>query len=145
MQLLADVAVGPIFFLFPPAGILFLVLVIGIEAFILRRRQWGTGRESLKDAAIANLISTLIGVVPGVLLLLAAFQCSFPSQRNGFRTCTWVISPLIILALMWGASVLIEGGVLLRMRHHLAGETWKTLVIANLVSYILLSPFFIFV
>jgi hypothetical protein len=145
MIVLADVMVGPLILMFPPLGLLFLILVIAIEAGILRLRRWGSFGASLKDAAIANLISTVLGVVPGVALLLAAFQCPMIPVGDHFeKRCSWAFPPLIILALMWGLSVIIEGGVLIRLRHRPAREVWRTLTIANVVSYVLLSPMFLF-
>ena len=145
MIVFADIVVGPLIVMFPPLGLLFLILVIVIEAGILKLRRWGTLSVSLKDAAIANLISTVLGVVPGVVLLLAAFDCEMLPVGNHFeKHCGWTFSPLLILALMCGLSVLVEGGVLIRLRHRPARETWRTLAIANLASYVLLSPMFLY-
>src|SRR5262245_14287584 len=141
---LADVAIAPVITQSPALGLLWLALVILLETLIFRWLQWGTIRRSLVDTFAANFISTVFGIFFFAAFMLVAFQCTTIPVNNGqnvMHSCGWSSFTIPGLIVLWLLSSLIEGGVLLLLRRHPARQTWRTALIANFVSYLLLSPF----
>jgi hypothetical protein len=144
MSILADIAVAPVLVMFPLLGLLWFGLVVLLETLVFRWLQWGTMRRSLLDTLVANIISTVVGIFLYGAFLAVAFQCtSIPinNGRNVLHGCAWNSFTIPGLIALWLLSTLIEGAALLRLRRHPARQTWRTALIANFVSYLLLSPF----
>lgn len=147
MPFLADVAVVP---MIVSGGALYgsilFVLVVVLESLVLWRLKWGTLRRSFVDTLIANAVSTILGLVVYSAIFSVGYACRSVPYSDGVHvvtSCGWDISPIIVFILLWAASVAIEGGVLLLLRRHPPRQTWKASIIGNVVSYLLLSPFFV--
>jgi hypothetical protein len=123
----ADVALGPIFFIFGVgAALVVLTLAILSEAVVLWLLSWGSFSRSLLDAFLMNVAST----VPGIGLAIAGLITGIASV--GFLVVTWAV------------SVGVEGGVLLLLKRHPAPVTWRAALLANLVSYSALGLLILF-
>lgn len=108
-----------------------IVLLLGIpliEAGVYMALNWGNFKRSYKDAFLVNLITTLVGVVLGVVM------------PNLFRDNP-LSSPSAFLVAAFVLSVLIEGAILVRLKRQAAGRTWLVAVASNVVSYALLLIF----
>jgi cell shape-determining protein MreD len=147
MTILADVAVAPAAGTRGlPVALALLVLAVLIETVVLNRLKWGTWGQTFRDVTVANVISTIIGMIVYTLLLAVGYSCGRIPTGDGvhFLThCGWNLSPFIVLLIMAALSILVEGGVLLRRRVHPAGQTWRAALLGNLASYLLLSPLFL--
>lgn len=131
---LADVGLGPIIRdpavpLLVSLG-LFVAIVVseGAVLWAFRRKSWG---RSLLHAFIMNLVSTIVGFVLAVLYLLLLTQLLI-SLSSGIRLTLFVLAT-------WLSSVLIEGLVLRGLKWEGNARTWKALVVANIVSYLILA------
>lgn len=104
--------------------VLLLALVIGLEAILFRVLM--PGSKALRDSALVNLASTVLGIP------LLGVWANAPAGQAG----NW--SYLVLLA-TWGLSVAIEA-LLLRLLEK--GIGWRRIVAtsmaANAVSYLLL-------
>jgi hypothetical protein len=146
MFILADVAVAPAAVtLGLPVALVLLVLAVLIETVVLNRLKWDTWRQTFRDVAVANAVSTAVGLAAYTLLLAVGYSCGRIPAGDGvhFLThCGWNLSPFIALAIMAALSILVEARVLAR-RGHPAGETWRAALWSNFASYLLLSPIFL--
>jgi hypothetical protein len=145
MPILADVAIMPMTFNTGClSGVLLLLVVALAEGIVLRVMKWGTFKRSIIDAGLANIGSTLPGIVFSLAWFFSDFQCTMvPVAQHYMKQCDWIISPILSLVIMWALSVLIEGAILLRLKRHPAHQTWKTSLVANTASYILLAPVYL--
>jgi hypothetical protein len=135
MPVVADVAAAPVFLLFGlVAGLIAFVLIVVIEAIVLWLLKWGTFGRALRDSAVVNFASLLLGFV--VILLGVTF---FPSLML-YPASNWL--PFIFGPLTWLLSVLVEGWLLGVRQHYAPRRTWTAAVVINLVSYFLLGGFF---
>jgi hypothetical protein len=136
MILLADVAMMPIIEFNPIVGLLMLSVPILIEWFVLRRLGWES-RRALFDATIINLVSTLVGMV--VILML-------PSRFDGCNVLECMTSLLQWgdLLFLWVSTVVIEGVALTIMYRKNIKHLWKSSLLINVASYVLMSPIFMF-
>jgi Na+/phosphate symporter len=144
MIVLADVAILPLSMTFGWLfGLLSLIPVIVLESYLLRRMQWGDLRASLMDAGLANVFSTIAGVLFIGAFSTSGFRCGRVPAGDGehfLTSCGWQISPFIGIVLMYLFSVLIEGLVLWIRRKDKA-NLWRASFLMNLGSYLLLTPF----
>lgn len=145
MRVLADIAIFPLSLTYGWLfGLLAFIPVILIEGYLLKRMHWGDFRSSLTDAALANIVSTLAGVVFLTGFSIFGFTCGRIPAGDGehFLThCDWQVSPAIAIVVMYLLSVLIEGFVL-RWRKNVP-QLWRITALVNLGSYIVLLPFLI--
>jgi hypothetical protein len=128
MFTLADIANGPAILTLGllSGGALFLAVVL-IEAVALRLLRWAAFWRALRDAAIANLASALIGLVIGCVALAG----------GSFEALT-----LAALIGAWLASIVIEAGALRLLSAHTWREIWIAAMVANTTSYVLIGPLF---
>lgn len=114
-----DVA-GPGLFAALGAGLagaaLGLVLIVFVEALILRFMGWGPFGRALLSSALMNLASSVVGLLYASLL----------GRMNGFA---WVIGAFIL-------SVIIEAGVLALQRKAAFGRAVWPALVANVVTYL---------
>jgi hypothetical protein len=103
------------------------VLFTLVEGCMMMVCKWGTLRRSIADAAITNVVSTVIGAILLFSLSVRPLLTSF----------------IPVLLITWGWSVLVKGGVLLLMRRHPPRQTWRTALYANIVSYAAWAVFFV--
>ncbi len=107
------------------------LMIVLVEAVVLRLLQWGTFGRSLLDAFLMNLASTLIGCAVPIILL---------ATDN---------VPGVLLGLVggWALSVGIEGGVLAlinanrKTERRPARQIWLASLLANAASYVMLAVF----
>ncbi len=99
------------------AVVLFVVVVL-VEAAVLRLVRWGSFRRSL----LASLLMNIASVIVGLFFISLSF-----------------IHPVVWLLLAFGLSILIEGGVLVLMDRARAGRGVLAALIANLVTYLPLA------
>lgn len=110
------------------------LLIILLEAAVLRLLQWGTFQRSLLDAFLMNLASTLIG---GVIVAVFLFAETAPQA-------------LLALLSGWVLSIGIEGGTLTlintirKVERHSVRQIWLASLVANTASYALLSILVLF-
>src|SRR5690349_8144091 len=132
MPIAADVSAGPIFLVFGPiAGLVASVAIIVIEAIVLRLLKWGSFGRSLRDSAIVNFVSLLIGLLLGVIALMAFPDLLFYPLSN------WL--PFIFGVPTWLLSVLSEGWLLGRLERYERRRTWTAALVTNTVSYLLIG------
>jgi hypothetical protein len=135
MPIVADVAGAQVFLLFGLfAGLIAFVLIVVIESIVLWLLKWGTLGRSLRDSAVVNFVSLLVGFV--VILLGVTL---FPSLML-YPASSWF--PFIFGPLTWVLSVLIEGWLLGLRQHYEPRRTWTAALVINSVSYLLLGGFF---
>ena len=108
------------------AGLVFVIVLI--EALALRGLKWGSFRLSFVDSLMINVTSAAIGVV-----LFALFA---PALNLG-------VAPLLLL--LGALTVLIEGGMLTRLKRHPLRQTWIAAVVINAASYAFLFAFVLYV
>lgn len=133
MPIVADSAIGVIVVLVPILGVILSVVIIVVEAIVLRLLKWGSFGRSLRDSAVVNFASLLIGVVIGVIVVLSQPFQSFTYTPLG----RWL--PLIFGVPMWALSVLIEGWLLGRRQDYEPRRIWTAAIVINIVSYLLIS------
>src|SRR5262245_43992794 len=85
-------------------GVVLLVVIVLLEAFVLRALRWGNFRRALIASILMNAVTTLLGYI--LLGLLDAF------------------GPLPGLLLAWALSVALEGGILLAFNRGHARANW---------------------
>lgn len=143
MLILADVAIGPTILLGGVlAGLALLIPVVLLEALVLWRMKWGSFWVSLLDSALANLVSTLVGVVFFALYYVATYRCELQESADKIQsvtTCDFAVSPLLWLAVTALLSIVIEGLVLQWRKSYAPRVTWDAALAANLLSYALLG------
>src|SRR5882724_4511466 len=146
MPVLADVAIAPAILSGNTLISLGLfALVVALETIVVWRLEWGSLRRSFFDMLMANAASTVLGFVFYLGLYSVSYACRSVPYSDGkhvVTSCGWSVPSVLILVLMWLASVIIEGGVLLLLHRHPPRQTWIAVIIANVVSYLLLSPIF---
>jgi hypothetical protein len=99
-------------------------LITLVEMVALQLLRWGNTRQSMRASLMMNLTSSVVGI-----LLLVLFP--HPNLRN-----LWIA---------WFILVIIEGGVLTRLRPQTPRYNWFIAAVANLASYIILIlPAFLF-
>ena len=100
------------------------LIIVFIEAAVLKLLKWGTFRRSLLAAFTMNLVTTLIGLCGLSFLFLTT-------------------APVLIVEFL--LSVLVEGGILVLFKRGAARENWLAALLANLASYLLvILPVYIF-
>ena len=101
-----------------------ILLITLVEMVVLQLLRWGNTRQSMRASLAMNLTSSVVGI-----LLLVLFPQ--PNVRN--------------LLIAWFILVIIEGGVLTRIRPETPRYNWFNAAVANLASYIILIlPAFLF-
>jgi len=117
-----DLAIGPLLILLGIIALALLAGVIAIEASLLILLRWGSPGRCVIDSALANAISTVIG--------LLAFLWLDDSSGYWMTVVAW----LLMLAL----TIAIEGVVLrLRRRPDAPSALWAATVI-NVPTYVLI-------
>jgi len=143
MLIIGDVAIGPtILFGGLALGLIVFVPILLIEALALWGLKWGSFGRALVDALLANVASSLFGLVFFAVFFTVSFQCRYiptDSGQDAVQSCDWTISPVVWFIAMVALSILIEGGVLLLLKRHPARRTWRSAVVANVASYVLLA------
>lgn len=117
-----DLALGPLLILLGALAFVLLGAVIILESFLLRLLRWSSPARCLLDAALANLISTVLG-----LLAFLALE-----DHLGDLFAPWGI------LLMLGLTILVEAGVLALRRPPGAPPVLRTAAIVNVPSYLAL-------
>ena len=124
MRWIADMASPVLLMAIPLLFIIGSAVIILFEGCILRLLRWNSFGRSVKDSLIMNALSTFLGLICSLLL-------STQIQR---------ISPLLILAIGFALSVVVEGLVLYsRRRENEPRRAWLAAVAVNLGSYALLA------
>jgi hypothetical protein len=100
-------------------GVVLLIVIVLLEAFVLRAMKWGNFRRALIASVLMNGVTTLLGFV--LLGLLDVTGIPFG------------------LLLGWALSVGLEGGILLALNRGRARANWLGVLAANTASYILLA------
>ena len=143
MGVVADVAVGPIIaFGGLIAGLFVLLPVILVEAVVMRLMKWGSFGMALRDSALANIVSTVVGVIGAILFYNTLYSCTVQVSADGAQRaeqCGFAVSPLLGFVLAAIASILIEGIFLFYYRKLPVRLTWDAVIAANVVSYVLLA------
>ncbi len=97
-----------------------LLIIVLIEALVLRGLKWGSFRLSLIDSFVINLTSATIG---GLLFVLFAVAGSLN------------LGMVSLFLIFGGLTVLIEGAMLTVLKHHPLRQTWIAAVAVNVASY----------
>lgn len=143
MLIVGDVAIGPtILFGGLGLGLVLFIPILIIEALALWGLKWGTFGRSLLDALLANIASTIFGLLFFTLFFSTSFQCRRVPTDDGqhsIQSCDWTISPVLWFIVTAALSILIEGGVLLLLKRHPPRKTWTAAVAANVASYVVLG------
>lgn len=142
MGVLGDVAVGPVIaFGGLIAGLFILFPIILVEGVVMWLMKWGSIGMALRDSALANIVSTVIGVIGAFLFYNTLYGCTVQVSADGTQRveqCGFAVSPLLGLLLAAIASILIEGFFLFYYRKLPARLTWDAVIAANVASYVLL-------
>lgn len=118
----ADLAIGPLLILLGVIALAVLGAVIAIEALLLRLLRWGSPGRCLVDSALANVISTAIGLLAYLWL----------QDSSGYWMT--IVGWLIMLAL----TIAIEA-VVLHLRRPASGPSaLGASVLLNVPTYVLL-------
>lgn len=140
MPILGDVAAGPVFYWFGiVAGLLVLAAIIVIEAVVLRLFGWSLFKQAVRDAAIVNLATTVIGVV--LIVLVQPRSAGYDPERGGRLYDPPLVDPTLGFVLSLILSIIIEGAILLRWQRQPARKIWTAALVMNLASYLLLGLF----
>lgn len=143
MFIVADVAIGPTILLGGVlAGLVLLIPIVLLETLVLWRMKWGSFRQSLLDSALANVVSTLFGVVFFAAYYATTYHCELQESADKLQsvsTCDFTISPLLWLAVTAVLSIVIEGFILQWRKSYAPRITWDAAIGANLLSYALLG------
>lgn len=122
-ELISSASIGLIILTALSVAILISLITL-IEMVALQLLHWGNTRQALRASLAMNLTSSVVAI-----LLLMLFPQ--PSLRN--------------LLIAWPILVVIEGGVLTRLRPQTPRYNWLVAAMANLASYlILILPAFLF-
>lgn len=131
MPILADVGIGPVFFLVGVlwGGMVFL-LVVAVETVVLQRLKWGSLLRSLRDALIINIGSTMLGILMVIFLLIpgATLWSNIPIYTQ----------EIILLFVSLALTIAAEAGLLHLLRSDPETSIWRAAAIINVVSYGLL-------
>lgn len=143
MFILADVAIGPMILLGGVlAGLGLFIPVTLLESLVIWRMRWGTYRQSLIDSMLANLVSTLVGVVFFAVYYATTYRCETQESADKLQSvtnCGFAISPLVWLVATALLSIVIEGLVLQWRKNYAPRITWDAAIAANVASYVLLA------
>jgi hypothetical protein len=131
MPIVADSAAGLVFVVAPIIGSILSVVIVLIEAIVLRLLKWGSFGRSLRDSLYVNFASLLVGLVIGVIALMVFPNLLFYPLSN------WL--PFIFGVPNWLLSVLIEGWLLGRLEHYEPRRTWTAALVINMVSYLFIG------
>jgi len=131
MPIVADSAAGLVFVALPIIGLILSVVIILLEAIVLYLLKWSSAGRSLRDSAIVNCVSLLIGIVIGVIAVMTFPYLTFRPLSD------WL--PFIFGVPMWVLSVLIEGWLLGRLEHYEPRRTWTAALVINIVSYLFIG------
>lgn len=116
--LLAGLAFGCVVFII---GSLIIIL---IEAAVLKLLKWGTFSRSLLAEFVANIVTTLIGLIwLAINYLGLASQIAISSPQG--------------LVLAFILSVVIESGILMLFKRGATRENWVASLATNAASYLL--------
>ncbi len=102
------------------AVLLFLGIAF-LEGVILMYMDWPSILTALLDSFLANLATTILGVLVWWFTSSVFYDDIFLSPGMWF--------------VMWGVSMAIEGGLLQLIRRQPAQKTWTAAFIMNIVSY----------
>jgi len=100
------------------------LVVILVEAGVLALLKWRPFGRSLLASLVMNLVSTLVGFLPGVIYSL--------NQQPGMGFM------LLWLFAAWALSVVIEGLILSAFNREAGRQNWLAALLTNLVSYLLI-------
>jgi hypothetical protein len=104
------------------------VLVVLLEAVVLAKLKWNTFKRSLLDSFLVNLATTIVG-----LILASVFSYPFWDQFS------YTLGMILSVVLLWGLSVLIEGGLLFVIGRKTLAKAYRAALFINISSYILLA------
>ena len=162
MSARADIGV-PMIFVTLPSMLIALIPIILIESFCLSRRLNADPTSTIKPVAIANVISTLVGIPITWLLLVLVQMLTGGGGANGIETTkqrflavtwqapwlipyesdlSWMIpaATLVLLVPFFFASWQIEVQVVKKlMKESPSADVAKGMFLANVVSYLLLG------
>jgi hypothetical protein len=145
MPIVADGAGAAVFVLFGlVAGVIASVLIVVIEAIVLWLLKWSSFGRSLRDSALVNFVSLLLGFVV-FLIGVTLFPGLMSSGSDSSPFILGVLNaklPLVFGVPTWVLSVLVEGWLLGRLEHYAPRRTWTAALVINTVSYLLLGGFF---
>jgi hypothetical protein len=120
-MILADAGLGP---LLPIIGIFLVVVVlipiICVEAAVMAWLKLLPFGRALRDSAIANIASTIVGII---MLFNGMFARPGPTD--------WLI--------LWALSVVVEGAVLALLNTQLRRTLWIPTIVMNIASYLILA------
>ncbi|MBK9943577.1 MAG: hypothetical protein IPP13_18380 [Kouleothrix sp.] len=143
MPILADVAIGPMILLGGLlAGLALFIPIVLLEALVLWAMRWAGFKRALRDSAIVNGVSTILGLVFFAAYYATSWRCERIESADGLQVvenCDFAISPLVWLAIAGLLSIVIEGLVLLWLRKYPPRITWDAVIAANVASYALLA------
>jgi hypothetical protein len=117
--LLTGLALGCVVFII---GTLIIIL---IEATTLKLLKWGNFSRSLLAAFVANIVTTLIGLI----WLAINYLGSLALQT--------AVSGSLGLVVAFILSVVLEAGILMLFKRGAARENWVASLVANTASYLL--------
>jgi len=109
-------------------GVVAYLIVLFVEGTVLWLLQWGSFLQSLRDSAIINLITSVMGLFPTIFI---------PPWLDFFYEIGTTPGMLILC----GLSAIIEGLLLYILGKKLFRKVVITSSIINLCSYILLYLF----
>ena len=112
------------FYFAPLALLFFLTIVILSEAVVLYLLKWSRFRLALRDSAIVNLASTLLGLL---------YLQMVPLNIHASNWTIWLIGLMV--------SIGLESVILWRLREHSFGKALWRCALANLASYLILLAF----
>lgn len=101
------------------------LIIILIEAAVLKLLKWGTFGRSLLAVSVANIATTLIG-----LIWLAINYLGSLALQIG-------VSGWLGLVVAFILSFLVEAGILMLFKRGAARENWVASLVANIASYLL--------
>jgi hypothetical protein len=101
------------------------LIIILIEAAALKLLKWGTFGRSLLAAFVANIVTTLIGLV----WLAINYLGSLALQT--------AVSGSLGLVVAFILSVVLEAGILMLFKRGAARENWVASLVTNIASYLL--------
>ena len=105
----------------------FMVLAILLEAFVMFQYKLNRFGKCLSQSVIVNIVSLVAGILIGYLI----------SSIGGEK-----ISLVLPFIIMFVATVLIEGGLLIWMnRQQAKKKIWQATLVMNIASYAILLMF----
>lgn len=106
-------------------GVIAYFVVLFVEGIVLWLLQWGTFSRSLRDSAVVNLITSILGLFPTIII---------PTWLDFFNEIGTAPGMLILC----GLSVIIEGVLLYLLGKKSFKDVMVTSSIINVCSYVLL-------